>query len=127
VSDYALTILQPWAWAIAEGHKTIENRPWRTHHRGTLYVHAGRRLKPAELESCRAGLLAAGFDCDPPELSTLVTGALVAVVDLVDCGRYLNDPWANPNPLMWHFKLANARALPEPVPMRGKLGIWRIK
>ena len=24
----ALTLWQPWAWAIVEGHKDIENRPW---------------------------------------------------------------------------------------------------
>jgi hypothetical protein len=28
--DRALSICQPWAWAAAAGHKTIENRTWQT-------------------------------------------------------------------------------------------------
>lgn len=39
----ALTIHGPWAWAIAAGHKTVENRSWTTNYRGTLAIHAGIR------------------------------------------------------------------------------------
>lgn len=37
----ALTIRQPWAWAIIHGGKDIENRSWNTKHRGPLVIHAG--------------------------------------------------------------------------------------
>ncbi|AWI90326.1 hypothetical protein C0214_19955 [Methylobacterium sp. DM1] len=30
----ALSIMQPWAWLIVNGHKDIENRDWRGHFRG---------------------------------------------------------------------------------------------
>ena len=40
----ALSIQQPWAWAIIRLGKDIENRTWNTHHRGTFVVHAGQRL-----------------------------------------------------------------------------------
>ena len=36
----ALSVRQPWAWAIARGHKVIENRDWDTRFRGTLAIHA---------------------------------------------------------------------------------------
>ena len=39
---YALTIHQPWAWAIMAGIKRVENRTWRTSHRGPLVIHAGK-------------------------------------------------------------------------------------
>ena len=37
----ALTVLQPYAWAIVTGLKKIENRTWPTSHRGELLIHAG--------------------------------------------------------------------------------------
>ncbi|MCU1592441.1 MAG: 8, gp08 [Frankiales bacterium] len=37
----ALTVRQPWAWAIATGAKTVENRTRGTAYRGPLAIHAG--------------------------------------------------------------------------------------
>ena len=37
----AITIKQPWAWAIIFAGKDIENRTWHTHDRGPLLIHAG--------------------------------------------------------------------------------------
>ena len=36
----ALSVRQPWAWLIVNGVKDIENRLWRTHHRGPSLIHA---------------------------------------------------------------------------------------
>ena len=38
----ALSIKQPWAWAIACGHKTIETRTWSTTYRGPLLIAASK-------------------------------------------------------------------------------------
>ena len=49
-----LTIHPVWAWAIVHGHKRVENRTWRTAHRGPLLIHASadapgcRRLQDAD-------------------------------------------------------------------------------
>lgn len=32
-----LSIQQPWAWAIAAGHKRVENRSWSTRYRGVVF------------------------------------------------------------------------------------------
>ena len=37
----AITIRQPWAELILRGEKDVENRSWRTNHRGLLLIHAG--------------------------------------------------------------------------------------
>jgi len=37
----AVTIRQPWAELIVRGEKDVENRSWRTRHRGPLLIHAG--------------------------------------------------------------------------------------
>ena len=38
----ALSILQPWAYAIVALGKDIENRDWRTSIRGRFLIHAGK-------------------------------------------------------------------------------------
>jgi len=47
----ALSIMQPWAWLIAHGHKDIENRDWKPYNpglrfRGRFLIHTGKRIDP---------------------------------------------------------------------------------
>lgn len=55
---YALTIHQPWAWAIAEGLKTIENRTWKAERvLGTrIAIHAAVR-PPESFDALRMAML----------------------------------------------------------------------
>jgi ASCH domain len=39
----ALSIKQPWASLIAHGIKDIENRTWKTHFRGRIFIHASAK------------------------------------------------------------------------------------
>jgi hypothetical protein len=124
----ALTVIQPWAWAIANGIKTVENRSWSTSYRGTIYVHAGVKLLSAEFDQCARLLEKTGLPRHVlPGASSLVYGALIATVEIVSCGRFPDDPWAAPDSSQWHWKLANAKLLESPIPMRGSLGLWEIK
>jgi hypothetical protein len=80
----AITICQPWAWAIAAGHKIIENRPRQWHHRGPIAIHAGLSKK-----WMRAGcefLQSKGIEL--PERFEF--GAVIAVAQLVDC-KHIHD------------------------------------
>ncbi len=43
----ALSIRQPWAYLIASGIKTIENRSWPTKHRGPFIIHASKLFDEA--------------------------------------------------------------------------------
>ena len=40
----ALSIQQPWAWLIVNGHKGVENRDWDTRQRGDILIHAGKKF-----------------------------------------------------------------------------------
>jgi hypothetical protein len=51
----ALSIRQPWAWLIVNGHKDIENRTWATKHRGAILVHAPQKMDQDALEAWRDG------------------------------------------------------------------------
>jgi len=112
----ALTIIQPWAWAIIHGQKkAVENRTWRTDYRGGLYVHAGKKF--ARLDRFPDG-------SPVPARGELVFGAILGTVQLVDCVPAADrpgDPWAA-GP--WCLVLADPRPLARPWPCGGALGLW---
>jgi len=82
----ALSIRQPWAWAVAAGHKCVENRTWRVSYRGPLAIHASRMVETQAFPRCER---LAGEPV-PPHLAT---GAVIAVAHLVDIVMRSDDPW----------------------------------
>lgn len=81
----ALSIRQPWAWAIAAGHKSIENRTWTTSYRGPLAVHASRVI-----ETVAFGEVERLTGTVPINLAT---GAVIAVCHLIDVVTQSDDAW----------------------------------
>jgi hypothetical protein len=109
----AISIKQPHAYSILHLGKSVENRVWRTNHRGPLLIHAGKRQDvPARRELEALGFLL------PDDL---VTGGIVGVVDLVDVVEDHPSRWAMDG--HFHWILANPRPLPF-VELAGKLGLW---
>lgn len=102
----AITIQQPWAWAVAHGHKPIENRsrcPWKVGE--PLLVHAGGRWSKrgahderiARAVAADADAHASGAYLDIDRLAVDLTtrglprhghqfpaGAILGLVDLLD-------------------------------------------
>lgn len=125
----ALTVRQPWAWAIACAGKTVENRSWPTDYRGLLAIHAGKKPEPIDPygSSQEAELHKHIRDVEwssASEKAFCARGAIVAVVDLV--GEHVCDgscsPWAVPG--AHHFELDNPRVLATPLIAVGVLGLW---
>lgn len=100
----ALTVQQPWAWAIIHGGKNTENRTQSWRYRGPLAIHAGARWSEhgcTDERVLRAYTAALGFDhwdgrwggqsygpIDPTydtDREILDLSAIIGVVDLVDC------------------------------------------
>jgi hypothetical protein len=46
----ALSVRQPWLWAILQAGKRIENRKWKTEYRGPLLLHAAKGCTAEEFE-----------------------------------------------------------------------------
>jgi hypothetical protein len=111
----ALTVKQPWAWAIVHAHKGIENRSWATRHRGALLIHAGQTLDWG------------GWTVFPaaPSALNITRGAIIGQVELVDCVREHRHPQAEPG--QWHWVLAHPVVFEHPIPYRGTLGLWTPK
>jgi len=139
-----LTVRQPWAWAIVRGGKDVENRSQNIAgaYRGLVAIHAALASdeglpgvpSPALLEAAQRGALETAGAWEA-SYWTDDRGAIVGVVDLVDVHRAelhataARDlvagwsPWAERN--AWHLVLANPRPFADPVPARGRLGLWR--
>jgi hypothetical protein len=112
----ALSIRQPWAWAICAGHKDVENRSWNTRLRGRFAVHAGGR--PPEAADIRWIRETIGVEM-PAELTR---GALIGWATLVDVIDDSHSPWAQPDQL--HWLIADGQLWPEAIPCRGRLGFF---
>lgn len=114
----ALSVRQPWAWAILHGGKDVENRSWRTAYRGPLLIHAGRRPDTATPWP-------APPDCPFPHLDQLPYGALAGLVELIDVVPYSPEqgPWAiGP----WCWVLRDPRPFVQPVPWRGMQKLFEV-
>lgn len=126
----ALTINQPFAHLIVSGEKRVENRKWKTRFRGPLAIHAGISRKRLDLDD--AGLT----DASGVPVSEMEFGAIIGVVDVVDClpiadiraGRWDEKyPWIKSHfhtEGPWCWVLANPRPLAVRVKIMGSLGLW---
>jgi hypothetical protein len=121
VTDNYLSVRQPYAWAIIEGIKDIENRNWSTKIRGRIYIHAGSNKTE----------LGGGFDYlrqkrvkNIPEEDELIFGALIGCVEIVDCVESSQSRWHSPK--MFGFVLRNPRTLARPIPMKANAKMQRI-
>lgn len=124
----AITILQPYAYGVMVGAKRIENRSFRTSHRGPLAIHASKSR--AEVAPPGMRELLADERTEVPPSESLTYGAIVAIVDLVDCVRaeelpaeFAGDPFAA-GPFCWI--LANPKPLATPIPCSGARMVWDV-
>ena len=117
-----LSVQQPWAWAIVEGHKRVENRTWTTKHRGEVLIHAGANVRgPEEFEGLqREHHLRAPSRIEIDRGRIVGVAELTAVVTRKDAkrfGRWFEGPYG--------FVFRNAVALRKPVKLKSQLGLYR--
>ena len=152
----AISMWQPWASAAVRGSKIIETRHWATDYRGPLAIHAAKRKIVGELVSyscmwnwngALGTKMGAGYEAF---VQSLAFGAIVGVVNLVDCRRSesftlgeLGTPrrpegaethhynWTeiqlgdfSPGRFGWVFE--NARMLKEPIPYKGTQNFFNV-
>lgn len=118
----ALTLRNPWAHLIAHCGKNIENRGWKPPaHVTRILIHAG-----AGWDESLIG------DEWQDTFERVDTSAIVAVATITEvCGDSRNADtlrcrcggWAMAG--QFHWRLANVVALSEPVPAKGRQGLWR--
>jgi hypothetical protein len=117
----ALSIMQPWAWLIVNGHKRIENRSWRCYKRGPILIHAGKKIDAEaarDLSNRRHPVTGATITFTPPD--TYERGGIVGEAEIVGCVDDSDDEWFVGK---FGIVLRNARPLPFR-PCRGALGFF---
>lgn len=117
----ALTLHAPWAHAVAWLGKDIENRSWRPPASviGTrIAIHAGARATEDEWSSV---ILTSG---KPVPLGGFATSAIVATAIIGEPVTESDSPWFIPGNFGW--PLIDVRRLPEPIPCKGRLGLWAL-
>lgn len=124
----ALSIRQPWASAIVQLGKNVENRTWYTSHRGPILIHAGKTMSREDQAAFEEVALAAGVKFRP--LQTLPLGCIIGQADIVDCianGDRKRKP-AHASPWFfgpYGFVLENVKPLPPRV-CKGRLGFFDV-
>lgn len=116
----AITLHRPWAWAIASGHKDIENRDWKPYGLQSgdlLAIHAGKKWD-------KQGVLfieALGITV-PPEHEH-PTG-IIAIAQFFDCVDVegTDSPWAVGG---WCWRLGNVRQV-SPIAIPGQQKLFNL-
>ena len=122
----ALSVRQPWAWAIISAGKDIENRAWRAPNpglsfRGRVAIHAASGMTRAEYDEAREHIDTRCYTRPTPDPSALFLGGIIGVVEIVDIVRESDSPWFfGPRGLL----LANAAPCYFK-PARGALGFFQ--
>lgn len=112
----ALSILQPWPWAIFNLGKDVENRTWRTGFRGRLLIHTGKGF---DHQGC-GWLLDQGFKVPP--LEEFPRGGIVGSAVLRDCVQASASRWFfGP----YGFALQGAKPM-EFIRYRGERGFFEV-
>lgn len=136
-----LSLTRPWADLVLRHGKDIENRTWMTWTQlgQPLLIHAAKAWNEDAIDFARQAIGGAWLDrrsttpadgwCGSSEHHP--TG-IVGVVDLVSICTAKPDfaqplscgcgPWAMPG--QYHWKLANPRPFPKPIPCRGMPGLF---
>jgi hypothetical protein len=122
VSDLpCLSILQPYAWLIVNGHKDIENRGWHTGFRGRILIHAGKTYSRRSHDEYVFDMEDYGIEL--PTFADMQLGGIVGSATITDCVREHPSRWKVLG--SWGFVLKDQRVRPF-VPLRGQLGIFKV-
>jgi hypothetical protein len=94
---HAITLKQPWAWAVIHGGKDIENRGvgvagrLRNLRGKRLAIHAGRTYDPDDFDACKSILR--GIGPPPPSPEELYFGGIIGAVTIGSVVEKSRSPW----------------------------------
>lgn len=125
----ALSIRQPWAFAILNLGKDVENRTWSTEFRGRVLVHGSKTCTQQEYLDAKEFILDAiepkyrGVGIVFPGWKNMQQGGIIGEAEIVDCVSASSSPWfVGP----FGFVLRNVKPLPF-TPCAGRLGFFYPK
>ena len=116
----ALSIIQPWVYAILYEGKVIENRSWQAGFRGWLAIHASAQpMRDAEFPR--------GHHI--PNLDSLDYSAICGVARVQDIVTKSRSKWfdrPDDDTINYGWVLADIKVLKTPIPCKGALRLWNV-
>lgn len=122
----ALSMYQPYAWMVANGYTTIDDRSWYTPYRGKLIIHASKKID-IHYHTYLKEILKINI----PEPEELDYGGIIAICDLTECRNLSKTPTITPElhahagQLTYGFVMENIKKIPL-IPYRGMAGLFEI-
>jgi hypothetical protein len=125
-----LSVKNPWAYAILNLDKNIENRTRSTAYRGRLYIHSSIMPDPNGITRVLQIGSSLGRIYNDLTIEEMMAnnGYILGYADLYDCKNIKSiepssNPWGEPNCV--HWLLRNPVRLVKPIPAKGQLGVWK--
>jgi hypothetical protein len=131
----ALSVRQPWAWAIIHAGKDIENRMWRRpnpglNFRGPVCIHASTSMTQKEYHSANLTIEnASASHAHSPIAHMMNYGCIIGTVEVIDVVKSSDSKWfQGPFPGLVGLVLANPHPI-EPIRVAGAFGFfdWRAR
>lgn len=126
-----LSIQQPWASLICSGIKDVENRSWRINNApGKILIHAGKTMRGNEADMpifFNIIMQNAMIEGSLPKWEDMPRGSIIGCADIVDFVDISDSIWAQEGPgAEWKWVIENARLFKEPIPYKGKQGLFEV-
>jgi len=125
----ALSVRQPYAWAIVAGYKPVENRDWPTRYRGRVLIHAGKREETDDVDGVVRSVAAQTGRTDAEvakeygdHLLAGGFGAIVGAATISDCVEDMESEWFYGK---FGFVMTEPKAI-NPVPCKGALSFFTV-
>jgi hypothetical protein len=118
----ALSIRQPWLYAILHLGKRVENRSWASSYVGPVLLHAGKAYCKGDEEDISL------VEAEQQAMREAPRGVIAGVATIIGCVTPDKVPrsqreWAcGP----WCFVLRDVRAFATPISYRGALGFFDV-
>ena len=130
----ALSVPQPWAFAILNGGKNVENRNWKTPFRGRIWIHAPKTEWIDDIKYCLARVAvqkrisldaAKARYTEQRKFSAILGSVELYRIDRLDELKpddpVLTNHWAN-GPFLWMLREPETCT---PRPMPGQRRLWK--
>lgn len=125
-----LTLIQPWATLVILGEKQIETRSWSTNIRGTIAIHAGKKVDKKVFSDPLYSEVLSNYGITA---QNIITSAIIGTCEIVDVKQtellkpYITEKEINfgdysPNRYGWI--LNNVKSIEPIYNVKGMLGFW---
>lgn len=126
----ALSLIQPWGWLMANGHKLDENRTrrWDSIINTFILLHAAERMRKGDYQNCQSFLESRDIHTTLPKPDTLERGGYIAIAYVEFAGNTDRYRFNNVEPDKFFTGPIGYRLTCRPIkfsPACGMHGLWR--